>query len=284
SRAGVTTGSHALSFYLYHVREDAHTKSQDWQTNEERPQRFKPMGLSLFYLLCPKSNAPQPRDRALADQLVMGLALKTLHDFAIIDDTTTVDTLGGPKLLMPAAMRGKSNRLRVSLQPKPSEEAQNFWQGGNLPTRLAAYYEVNATLLEPEEPRRRHGRVLVVGIHPFVRGRPYIENTRNTVTFTIPGEIAPRSIQMTPAEVAYGDPCEIYGSDLKGDTTELVVDHGDFAAVVPGDPTWNLKTDGSVLTATARATAGAQAVLPGVYGVFVVTTMRSRLPDGSQRD
>jgi hypothetical protein len=45
---GVTTGSHALSFYMYHVREDAHTKSQDWQTNEERPQRFKPMGLSLF--------------------------------------------------------------------------------------------------------------------------------------------------------------------------------------------------------------------------------------------
>jgi len=281
---GVTTGSHALSFYMYHAREDAHTKSQDWQTGEERPQRFKPMGLSLFYLLCPKSNAAQPRDRALADQLVMGLALKTLRDFAMIDDTTTVDTLGGPKLLMPPAMRGKSNRLRISLQPKPPEEAPNFWQGGSLPTRLAAYYEVNATLLEPDEPQRRHGRVLVVGVHPFVRGRPYIEGTRNSITFTIPGDIAPRSIEMSPAEVAYGDTFEVYGSDLKGDTTELVLSHRDFTDVVPVDPTWNLKTNGSVLTATARAAAGVQPVLPGVYGVFVVATMRSRLPDGSQRD
>jgi len=76
----LTTGSHALSFYLYHVREDAHTKAQDWQTDESRPVRFKSMGVSLFYLLCPKSSAAVPRDRALGDQLVMGLALKTLHD------------------------------------------------------------------------------------------------------------------------------------------------------------------------------------------------------------
>src|SRR4051812_44386875 len=65
----VTAGSHAMSFFLYHVREAAHTKSQDWAMDEPRPLRFKPMGVSLYYLLCPKSNAAQPRDRALADQL-----------------------------------------------------------------------------------------------------------------------------------------------------------------------------------------------------------------------
>src|SRR5713226_4511355 len=86
SPKSVTTGSHAVSFFLYHVREDAHTKSQDWRTDEARPLRFKSMGVSLFYLLCPRSNAAQPRDRALADQLMMGLALKTLHDYAMIDE------------------------------------------------------------------------------------------------------------------------------------------------------------------------------------------------------
>lgn len=281
---GITTGSHALSFYLYHVREDAHTKAQDWQTDDARPLRFKPMGVSLFYLLCPKSNAAQPRDRALADQLVMGLSLKTLHDYAMIDDTTTVDTTSGPKLLMPTGMRGRNNRLRVLLLPKPPEDAPNFWQGGSLPTRLAAYYEVSATLLEPDEIRRSSGRVLVVGVHPFVRGRPHIESTRNKITFTIPGDITPHEIVSSPAEVTYGSTFEVVGTDLKGDTTQLLLSHRDFASPVPVDASWNVTTTGSVLTATAQATAAAQPVLPGIYSAIVRTTMRSKLPDGSSRD
>jgi hypothetical protein len=280
----ITTGSHGLSFYLYHVREDAHTKAQDWQSDDARPLRFKSMGVSLFYLLCPKSNAGQPRDRALAEQLVMGLALKTLHDYPMIDDTTTVDTTSGPKLLMPPAMRGRNNRLRITLNPKPPEEAPSFWQGGSLPTRLAAYYEVSATLLEPDETRRRSGRVLAVGLHPFVRGRPFIEGTRNRIVFTIPGEAAPRDVLASPAEAAFGSDFEVFGADLKGDKTQVLISHQSFPEPVVADAAWNVRTTGSVLTATARATAGAQAILPGIYGVFVRVVMRSKLPDGSSRD
>lgn len=280
----VTTGSHALSFYLYHVREDAHTKAQDWQTNESRPLRFKPMGVSLFYMLCPKSNATQPRDRALAEQLVMGLALKTLHDYPMIDDTTAVETSTGPKLLMPPAMRGRNNRLYILLQPKPPEDAPDFWQGGSLPTRLAAYYEVNATLLEPDEPRRRAGRVLAVGTHVLLRGRPFIEGTRNTVTFNIPGEPAPREVTASPAEVRYGEDFEVFGSDLKGTRTTLLLLHADFPDAVEADAAWNVRTTGSVLTATAQPSAGSQAILPGIYAVMVKTVVRSRLPDGGSRD
>jgi hypothetical protein len=280
----VSTGTHALSFYLYHVREDAHTKSQDWGTNEPRPLRFKPMGISLFYMLSPKSNAAQPRDRALAEQLIMGLALKTLHDYPMIDDTTAVDTSGGPKLLMPLAMRGRNNRLRVLLMPKPPEDAPDFWQGGSLPTRLAAYYEVNATLLEPDEPRRRAGRALGVGIHVMIRGRPYIEGTRNTVTFTIPGELVPREIIASPAEVPFGATFEIFGSDLKGTRTSLLLAHPDFPEPAEADAAWNVETTGSVVTATAQPTAGAQAILPGIYGALIKTVIRSKLPDGGARD
>lgn len=280
----VTTGSHALSLYLYHVREDAHTKAQDWQSDDARPLRFKPMGVSLYYLLCPKSSATQPRDRALAEQLIMGLALKTLHDFAAIDDTTTVDTTSGPKLLMPTTMRGRNNKLRILLQPKPPDDAPNFWQGGSLPTRLAAYYEVAATLLEPDETRRRSGRVLAVGLHPFVRGRPFIENTRNRISFTIPGDVAPREIVASPAEVPYAGDFEVVGNDLKGDRTQLLLAHADFPDPLAVDAAWNVQTTGSVVTATARPSVGAQPILPGIYGVFVRTVMRSKLPDGSARD
>jgi len=71
---------HGLSFYLYHVKEDAHTKSQDWQVSDAVPQRFKPMGLTLYYVMTPKSNLADPHQRAMAEQLMMGLALKTLRD------------------------------------------------------------------------------------------------------------------------------------------------------------------------------------------------------------
>jgi hypothetical protein len=280
----VTTGSHALSFYLYHVREDAHTKAQDWQTSEVPPLRFKPMGVSLFYMLCPKSNAAQPRDRALAEQLIMGLALKTLHDYPSIDDGTAVDTSGGPKLLMPPAMRGRNNRLRILLQPKPPEDAPDFWQGGSLPTRLAAYYEVNATLLEPDEPRRRRGRALAVGTHLMLRGRPFIEGTRNTVTFQVPGELAPREVVASPAEVPFGADFEIFGADLKGTRTHVQLSHADFPEPVEVDAAWNVRTTGDVVTVTAQPTASAQTILPGIYGVLVRTVVRSKLPDGSARD
>ena len=131
-------GANALSFYLYHVREDAHTKSQDWQASDPSPQRFKPMGLTLFYVLTPRSNTTDPNLRALSDQLMMGLALKTMRDNARIDDSTLIDTQGGPLLVMPTSMRGRGNILRSLLLPTPPNEATQYWQAGTGPMRLAA--------------------------------------------------------------------------------------------------------------------------------------------------
>lgn len=280
----LVNAANALSFYLYHVREDAHTKAQDWPVNDALPQRFKPMGLTLYYVMTPRSNVNDANLRALADQLVMGLALKTMRDLPMIDDTSTVITLGGPVLLMPPALRGRSNRLRALLQPTPANEAAQYWQAGTQPLRLAAYYEVAATLLEPEEPLTRRGRVLMVGVHSFVRGQPRIESTRNTITFTPPGELAAQQLDISPAEVAYGQTLEVRGADLKGDSTVLLLSHRDFAEPVEADAAWKLKTNGSLLTVTVQPTAGAQVLVPGVYGAIVRTTARHTLPDGSQRD
>jgi hypothetical protein len=280
----VVTGTHALSLYLYHVREDAHTKSQDWGNDGDYPLRFKPMGVTLNYLLCPRSSAAVIEDRAFTDQLLMGLALKTMHDFPFIDDTTTVETTAGSVLLMPAGMRGRGNRLRVLLQPTPAEDATQFWQSGSQPLRLAAYYEVSATLLEPDVPTRRAGRVFAYGVHTFVRGQPVIEGTRATTTFTIPGESEPRSVETSPAEVAFTETFEVFGADLRGDRTSLFLNHRDFAEPVEVDAAWDVGSDGGVLTATAQAAAGAQPVVPGIYGVLVRTSARRTMPDGSQRD
>ncbi|CAG1018928.1 hypothetical protein BURC_03761 [Burkholderiaceae bacterium] len=280
----LVNAAHALSFYLYHVREDAHTKSQEWPVNDAVPQRFRPMGLTLYYVMTPRSNIVDANLRALADQLVMGLALKTMRDLPVIDDTSSVDTNGGPVLLMPATLRGRNNRLRALLQPTPANEAAQYWQAGTNPLRLAAYYEVAATLLEPEEPQTRRGRVLMVGVHSMVRGQPRIESTVNTISFTPPGELDPRAIEISPAEVAYGQTLEIRGADLKGDITTLLLNHRDFAEPLEADAAWSLATNGSRLTVTVQPSIGAQSLVPGIYGAIVRTTARHTLPDGSQRD
>lgn len=278
------TGTHAISLYLYHVREDAHTKAQNWGVDDAYPLRYKPMGVTLHYMLCPRSNTADVADRTWTDQLLMGLAMKTLHDYPYIDDTTTVATAGPPVLVMHAGMRGRGNRLRILLRPTPAEEASQYWQAGSQAMRLAAYYEVSATLLEPEVPKRRSGRVFAYGVHTFVRGSPIVEGTRNRIAFTLPGETAPRSVDASPAEVGFAQPFEVFGADLKGDTTALYLNHRDFAEPVEVDAAWNVATDGSVLRAVARPAAGAQAVLPGLYGVLVKTVARRTLPDGRQRD
>ena len=280
----LVNGAHALSFYLYHLRKDAHTEGQDWGVTAPNPQRYKPLGLTLYYVLSPRSNTADPNNRALSDQLMMGLAVKTLRDTNFINDDSTVDTAGGPVLIMPPAMRGQGNKLRITMQPTPVTEAGFYWQAGSGAMRLAAYYEVSATLLEPDEPQVRAGRVLMAGVHVLARGRPVIESIENTIGFTIPGTATEQRINLSPASAPYGDTIRVRGGDLKGDETALLLFHRDFAEPVPVDAAWNLATDGTQLTVTVRPTAGGTAILPGIYGAFVQTTMRSTLPDGSQRD
>lgn len=275
---------YALSFYLYHVREDAHTKSQDWSVEDRMPQRFKPMGVTLYYLLAPRSNLADPHQRALADQLVLGLALKTMHDLPVIDDTSTVATLGGPVTLMPVGLRGRGNRFRALLQPTPVSDAVQYWQAGTHPLRSAAYYEVAATLLEADAPQTRSGRVLMVGLNVGVRGKPRIDSTGNTIVFTPPGALDPHRIDSSPAEVPFGGTLEILGNHLQGDATALLLNHRDFATPIAVDAAWSLAGDSARLTATVQSTIAGQPVLPGIYGAIVQTTARQRLPNGTQRD
>lgn len=277
-------GPHALSFYLYHVREDAHTKAQDWEVGGPNPQRFKPMGLTLYYVMTPRSNIGDVNLRALADQLVMGLALKSMRDNARIDDTTAVATSGGTAIVMPLAMRGYGNLLRSSLLPTQYNEAAQYWQAGTSPTRLAAYYEVAATLLEPDEPVTRSGRVLMVGVHSVVRGTPRIDSVENQFDFTLPGESEARHVVASPASAPFGGTLEIRGADLKGDTTALFLASRDLTDPIEADAAWNVWSDGSLLTATVQASASGHALTPGIYGALVRTTVRKTLPDGSQRD
>ena len=49
-------------------------------------------------------------------------------------------------------------------------------------------------------------------------------------------------LELSPAEVAYGQTLEVQGTDLKGDTTTLLISHMDFPEPVEADAAWNLVT------------------------------------------
>lgn len=281
---------YALSLYLYHVREDAHTKAQDWEVSgADVPLQFKSMGVTLYYVLCPNSNLSDVPKRTYAEQLMMGLAVKTLHDFPVIDDSTMMLNKALVQLpVLETHLRNQKNRLRVQMQPIPHNEATQYWQAGSQPLRMAAYYEVSATLLEPEVAKSRSTRVYMVGVHPIIRGQPLIDGTRNRIRFAVPGELDARTLECSPAEVPLGDVLEVYGENLKGDTTALLLSHTDFAEPIPVDAAWQVSSDGSVLSAKVQSSiatsGGTQAILPGVYGAIVRTTARRTLPNGTQRD
>lgn len=272
-------GTRAIGLYLYHIREDAHTKAQDWPVDDEAPLRYCPMGISLYYLLTAHSEIPDTSQQVYAEQLMMGLAVKALHDYPKLDDTTTV---GGVPVFAPQ-LTGRENRLRISLQPIQFNEAMQYWTGTQ-PLRLAAYYEVAATLLEADAVKSRRSRVLSYGVHTFVRGTPRLDGSRNTVQFTIPGEATPREVTLQPAEVTYGDQVTFVGTDLRGDRTSLLLHHRDFVAPVEVDPVaWGVAATIDRVTATVQQTAGTEAVRPGMYGAAVKVTASRTLPDGTTR-
>ncbi len=278
-------GDFALSFYLYHVREEAHTKAQDWGTEMGVPQRFKPMGVALYYVLSARSTITNIDSRTAADQQMMGLAIKAFHDNPTLTDASVVITAGGPQQVFPGGLLGGDNRLRLHLMPVPASEAAQYWQAGTDSLRLSAYYEVCATLLEPEELRARATRVLTLGVHAFAGGTPRIFSSDNIITFILPGAPLPRQLQFSPAEVTYLSRFTLRGANLKGDTTSLILNTRRFAAAVTVDPiAWQVDTNSTDLSAQVQTVAGPEAVFPGIYSVTVVTLFRKQLPDGSSRD
>ena len=272
------TGNQTVAMYLYHLSEDPHYKNLPSPGLDSPPVRFTPMALALQYLLT-ASSQQQGSAGAELEQTMMGAAVKALRDYPIIDDTTEI---GGIKILH-ADLQGKDNRLRVVLHPVPPQEAVQYWNAGSQSIRLAAYYQVSVILLEPPEVRSKSGRVLKYGVTTLLRGSPRLDTSRNRISFTIPGETAPRTVEARPAEAAVGQAIEFMGSDLAADQTTLLVkdDRFDDFVEVSG---WGVATNGSVVFATVGAFIDVEPTLPGVYSAMAKVTTQRRMPDGAMRD
>ncbi len=212
--------SNVVSFYLYHITENVQYKNLPIQALSNSPNKLAPMGLNLYYQLTATYTGDQDDNAAaLQEQSMMSIALKALHDYPEISDTTAV----GGTTIMENPVLGENNRFKITLLPITHTEALNFWNAGDSAIRLSAYYEVSVVLLEPEPIQSRAARVLSYGVHTFTVGVPRLTTSFNIISFNEPISEQARSLKSKPAQVAIGEKVTFVGSDLIGDNIEVLL-------------------------------------------------------------
>jgi hypothetical protein len=267
-----------LGVYLYHILEDPSNKNM--HSPHEKPQhvRYVPMPLLLFYILNAHSDSESPTG-TYTEQLLMGCALKALHEFPVIDDKTKVN---GVPILKVA-----ENCFQIELRPVPPEDAIHYWTAGGGALRLAAYYQVSIVMLEPEEPPSRAGRVLLYNVFAFPGEAPRLTSSSNTLTFTLPGENTVREITLRPAQVPFGDTLRLEGTNLADDRTVLLLNRAGWGNPIEVNQTWFPPGTPPVtresVTAVVQNTAGAQTLVPGIYGALVRVIRSRSTPSGGTR-
>jgi hypothetical protein len=190
---GLNGAQKTLNLYLYHAREDPSGRNLPANGADFPPAAYTPLGLELFYLLTAHHNVEAAADAEMQQRL-MGYAIKTFHDVALITDTTAI--AGSP--VMATNVRGSGNRFEVVPRNPTPEEALSIWTTGNREfSRLAAYYGVRAVFLDPLPAKTEPGIVLSVGAYANPIGTLRLGDTHSAVRFALP-DGSPASAESTP--------------------------------------------------------------------------------------
>ena len=273
------------------------------------PIQFTPMALNLYYQL--SANSIAHNNPSYDEQLMMSVAMKALHDYPIINESTAIeyfDKSVPPQKqsadLLPVGER-KDNKFRfsISLLPITYNEAIQFWTAEESPMKLSAYYELSVVFLEPAPPVSLPGRVLAYGVNVFTEGAPQIIGSQNFIEFKIPNTVETQQLKVQPAQVAARDPLNpnvkplnilsFLGTGFNGTPLDLLIVNGKWSesGIVPlNDPNWQMKVKaGSELSVevqeTIKLASGATAVvLPGLYAAQIRVTKRFKLPNGNDKD
>ena len=270
-----------MSVNLYHVGEDAHFKNQPYPGPETAAVRYTPMGLNLHYQLC--ALAGEDGTQQYQAQRLMGLAVKALHDYPNLTDETRI---AGVTIFEGLDLANNDNRIRLSLQPIPHNEAVSFWSAGSTPPRLSAYYLASVILLEPEQPSRRATRVLKYGTYPTTMGRPRLYASENIVTIEPPGTGLPQELRLRPAEVPLGGAenwVSFTGAGLAGDEVRLLLRSLRWMEPRQVDPAWSIGASDSFVRAAVQPLSDREEMLPGTYAASVQVVSLHILPDGQVR-
>jgi hypothetical protein len=286
----VGSAQNTLSLHLYHAAEETYYKNLPGQGNDPPNVAKNPLALSLFYILTAHHESTDPDLDPFTQQNLMGLAIKTFHDFPVITDSTVVN--GSSTTVLHPALIGGDNDLQIIMRPISPEDATAFWSTEDQrTTRLSAYYEVRVVMLEPEKPKTMPGIVYALGTFLVNIGSPSIERSRSRVSFPLPpgtGVADPQIIETAPARVSTdatspNNRLELLGTNLAiGQSRRLVWRNAlwakqGFAAVtlVPGlNPSWSFLFEGERIVVDIAPDLAVDAtttltVFPGLYAAFL---------------
>ena len=301
-----------LNLHLYHIAEDRYYKNMPGPGNDARNIARAPMALALFYILT-AHHEQNPDIDALTQQRLMGLALKTMHDYPIVVDRLMIDAGAGAgaQPVLDPALQGNDNPLQIILRPLTPEDTLAFWSTDDQQTaRLSAYYEVRVVMLAPEAPERFPGVVLSIGEYVRALGAAALAGSRSTVHFTVPAAIGGGAqavtvelarVQLDPGSAPPHDAVTLLGSKLtSGIEQRLVLRNAAWSRLIAPvnrveldpamNPGWeiNLAADRIEFRAQpnlAFLDGGVPRiidVLPGIYSASVRTVIGDRVFAGER--
>lgn len=229
-------GGKRLNLYLFQISRNAELANQEIPGQGHRAAYgHPPLSLDLHYLFTAFGSGDTEADADLEAQEILGDAMSTLHDFAVITESLTVTRAAagtiGDRILDPS-LRGEFERVKITLQPLDLEDVSSLWTA--LPDanfRRSVGYEISVVQIEAQRPRRfpppvgerpEGGPALLV----VPMKRPRIDELR----FRRPGDAA--DTQRRPVHARVGDAMIIRGSDLRGDHTRVLLGDVDVTASV----------------------------------------------------
>lgn len=132
----------ALALFLFEVLEDPSARNQARRVVHDEPPRRQspPLALLLRYLIAPFAGGETPR---LSEQMILGAALRTLYDGAIIHGNA-----------LRGGLQGTDTSLKVNLTPISLEDRTRIWQAVQRPYRLSATLEVRVVYIDSQQSRR----------------------------------------------------------------------------------------------------------------------------------
>ncbi|HEX8511864.1 MAG TPA: Pvc16 family protein [Allosphingosinicella sp.] len=241
-----------LNLHLYHAAEDPSRRNEIPRGDSAPfPISRTPMPLTLYYALTAHSagnDGPNPAQ----SQFLMGLGMKSLHDFPVIDDSLM---LPGPPDWTPVAildvgMRGAQNRITIVQRQLSPEDSVTFWAAAQHHTaRLTAYYEVRSSLLLPEPETEKSPLVAAVALGAMPSPRPTLISSSSIQTMKLPALSGGTSLSnpVAPAVAALGAIAAPAGNRVTatgeglgdGSDAKVLLGGGALAGEAVIDPTFN---------------------------------------------
>jgi hypothetical protein len=275
-----TSGAdHVLSLYCYHISPDPANRVRMRQSSGQRPIATSPLTLILNYILTAHTFTGSDYN-ALTEQRLLGYAMKTLHDYPVIDDATRV----GGQIIMPDEIRGLDNRFSVTQLHLTAGEALNYWASETQTTaKPSCYYEVNSAEIQAEPPDRLPGIVLRLGAHVFPKSAPVLAESQSQVPFTNPASAGGGAVSLTASPARIGP---VTGAPPPANVLRLVgtgLAGGDERRLLLAHPFWVRNFPGGTVPldmALNGALGWAQTIEDDDASIVCGNILRADPPDG----